>query len=83
MLRPISFAAAIALTSQRPDGWNYWHDHRHLISGAELIVDGKVVKELTVDGEDHSNRIYDAIADWEIEQEDAAAEAVSLEGMAA
>ncbi len=57
MLRPISFAAAIALTSQRPEGWNYWHDHRHLISGAELIVDGKVVKELTVDGEQRSQDI--------------------------
>ena len=75
MLRPISFAAAIALTSQRPDGWNYWHDHRHLISGAELYRDGHLVKDLTFEGEDHSRHIYDKVADWEIEQEDAADEA--------
>jgi hypothetical protein len=51
--------------------WHFEHDYRHSVSFAQLIDDGVCVKELSVDGEGHAHRISDAVADWEIEQEDA------------
>jgi hypothetical protein len=51
--------------------WRFEHHYRSQVSYAQLIEDGKLVKELSVDGEGHDHRISYAVADWEIEQEDA------------